>query len=160
MPNGTVKFFNAAKGFGFITSDEQGAEVFVAAASVAAIGVSSLKPGQRVFFETVPDKKGPKAIDLKLIGDAPPARRKEQAGAVPEKSTAKPALTIYLAHGDDAASEILDEVRRAGHEPRIVDYIAAPPTMEELKSLSLLLRNNNQSLARKYEPPVSGAAAR
>jgi len=66
MATGIVKFFNAAKGFGFITPDDGGKDVFVPAASIASSGLSRLKPGQRVTFESQPDGKGPKAVDLKL----------------------------------------------------------------------------------------------
>jgi len=61
MPNGTVKFFNVNKGFGFITSDEGGKEVFVPAASPASSGITNLKTGHRVCFESKPDTKGPMA---------------------------------------------------------------------------------------------------
>ena len=72
MPNGTVKFFNAAKGFGFITPDEKGKEIFLPAASLTSAGIAELKAGQRVSFEALPDTKGPKAVDLKVIADAQP----------------------------------------------------------------------------------------
>ena len=71
MSNGTVKFFNAAKGFGFITPDGGGKDVFVPANSVSSAGVSNLKAGQRVSFETEPDSKGPKAVGLKVLAEAP-----------------------------------------------------------------------------------------
>ncbi len=67
---GTVKFFNHAKGFGFITPDEGGNDVFVHISAVQASGLSGLEDGQKVSFETEPDKrgKGPKAIDLSVDG--------------------------------------------------------------------------------------------
>lgn len=63
---GTVKFFNSEKGFGFITPDEGGKDVFVHISAVEQSGMQGLQDGQRVSFETEPDKrgKGPKAIDL------------------------------------------------------------------------------------------------
>jgi CspA family cold shock protein len=63
---GTVKFFNHAKGFGFITPDEGGNDVFVHISAVQASGLSGLEDGQKVSFETEPDKrgKGPKAVNL------------------------------------------------------------------------------------------------
>ena len=64
--NGTVKFFNQAKGFGFITPDEGGTDVFVHITAVETSDVGILNEGMRISFETEPDKrgKGPKAVDL------------------------------------------------------------------------------------------------
>ncbi len=63
---GTVKFFNAQKGFGFITPDEGGKDVFVHVTAVERSGIGSLDEGMRISFETEPDKrgKGPKAVNL------------------------------------------------------------------------------------------------
>jgi len=150
MPNGTVKFFNAAKGFGFITPDEQGKEVFLPATSVTSSGISGLTPGQRVSFETRPDTKGPKAIDLKII--APVPKPPDRSSAPPARGEDARKLILYIDPDSDAAGEVLAELRRAGNEPDVVDYIASPPAKDELKKLSLLLRESNQSLVRKYEP--------
>jgi CspA family cold shock protein len=64
---GTVKFFNASKGFGFITPDDGGKDVFVHITAVERSGIGALNDGMRISFETEPDKrgKGPKAVDLK-----------------------------------------------------------------------------------------------
>jgi cold shock protein len=69
MPTGTVKFFNANKGFGFITPDGGGPDIFLHVTAVERAGLASLNEGQRVSFETEPDKKGkgPKAVNLQLI---------------------------------------------------------------------------------------------
>lgn len=66
--NGTVKFFNQTKGFGFITPDEGGKDVFVHITAVERSGIGALADGMRVSFETEPDKKGkgPKAVKLQL----------------------------------------------------------------------------------------------
>lgn len=66
MASGTVKFFNMEKGFGFITPDEGGDDVFVHITAVKDAGLNDLKDGQRVNFETEPDRrgKGPKAVNL------------------------------------------------------------------------------------------------
>ena len=68
MANGTVKFFNQSKGFGFITPEEGGADVFVHITAVQASGLPGLDDGQKVSFETEPDRrgKGPKAVNLQL----------------------------------------------------------------------------------------------
>jgi CspA family cold shock protein len=67
---GTVKFFNASKGYGFITPDDGGKDVFVHVTAVERSGLGALADGQRVSFETEPDKrgKGPKAVELQPAG--------------------------------------------------------------------------------------------
>lgn len=64
--NGTVKFFNAQKGYGFITPDDGGKDVFVHVTAVEQSGIRELNEGSRVSFDTEPDKrgKGPKAVNL------------------------------------------------------------------------------------------------
>jgi cold shock protein len=66
---GTVKFFNNDKGFGFITPDGGGADVFVHISAVQDSGLSGLADSQKVEFDTEPDKrgKGPKAVNLSVI---------------------------------------------------------------------------------------------
>ena len=66
MAKGTVKWFNATKGFGFIQPDTGGKDVFVHISAVQASGLPGLEDGQKVSFETEPDKrgKGPKAVNL------------------------------------------------------------------------------------------------
>jgi CspA family cold shock protein len=70
MTTGIVKFFNADKGFGFITPDDGGKDVFVHITAVKEAGMADLRDGQRVSFDTEPDSrgKGPKAINLKNAG--------------------------------------------------------------------------------------------
>ena len=64
--NGTVKFFNASKGYGFITPDDGGKDIFVHVTAVEQSGLSTLTDGMRISFEVEPDKrgKGPKAVEL------------------------------------------------------------------------------------------------
>ena len=69
MPqSGTVKFFNHAKGFGFITPDDGNKDVFVHISAVQASGLQGLDDGQKVTFDTEPDRmgKGPKAVNLRV----------------------------------------------------------------------------------------------
>jgi CspA family cold shock protein len=64
--SGTVKFYNAQKGYGFIKPDDGGKDVFVHVTAVERAGIASLDEGARISFETEPDKrgKGPKAVNL------------------------------------------------------------------------------------------------
>jgi CspA family cold shock protein len=68
---GTVKFFNQTKGFGFITPDQGGKDVFVHITAVERSGIGSLDEGMRVSFDTEPDKrgKGPKAVNLQVAAE-------------------------------------------------------------------------------------------
>ena len=68
--SGTVKFFKADKGFGFITPDAGNSDVFVHISAVERSGLPGLDSGQRVSFETEPDRrgKGPKAVNLQVEG--------------------------------------------------------------------------------------------
>ena len=65
MTIGTVKFFNTAKGFGFIAPEGGGKDVFVHATAVEAAGIGSLNEGDKVTFDVQPDARGSKAVNLK-----------------------------------------------------------------------------------------------
>jgi CspA family cold shock protein len=65
MTVGTVKFFNTTKGFGFISPEGGGKDVFVHASAVEMAGLRSLAEGQRVSFDIQPDARGSKAVNLK-----------------------------------------------------------------------------------------------
>jgi CspA family cold shock protein len=62
---GTVKFFNATKGFGFISPEGGGKDVFVHISAVERAGWRTLNEGQRVSFDMEPDARGPKAVNLR-----------------------------------------------------------------------------------------------
>ncbi len=66
MQQGTVKWFNAKKGYGFI-SDEQGNEVFVHFSALVMDGFKELKDGDAVAFEVVDGDKGPQASNVSRI---------------------------------------------------------------------------------------------
>src|SRR5690348_8487548 len=166
MIKGTVKFFNNAKGFGFITPDDGGKDVFVPAATITQSGSGRLKAGQRVSFETEPDPKGPKAVRLTLLDEPPREVVREIPRDLPRdisrdvpkeiprdasplrdtRPAPRPAVTLYHDPADEESADILDALRDAGHEPRLVDVNLTPPTRDELKRLSLLLREADQSL--------------
>ena len=68
MATGTVKWFNATKGFGFIQPDGGGKDVFVHITAVQRSGIPELNEGMKISFEIQPDKRGrgPQAVDLQL----------------------------------------------------------------------------------------------
>ena len=73
MPVGKVRFYDAEKGFGFLTKDE-GGDVYVRANALPP-GVTTLKPGQKVEFGVVEGRRGEQALSLHLL-EAPPSLAK------------------------------------------------------------------------------------
>ncbi|MET8872415.1 MULTISPECIES: cold-shock protein [Nocardia] len=67
MAQGSVKWFNSEKGFGFIAQDGGGPDVFVHYSAVSGSGFRSLEEGQRVEFEIGQGQKGPQAQDVRAI---------------------------------------------------------------------------------------------
>ena len=67
MATGTVKWFNNDKGFGFITPDEGGKDLFVHHSAIQANGFRTLEDGARVNYEAEDGPKGPKAINVESI---------------------------------------------------------------------------------------------
>jgi CspA family cold shock protein len=65
MKKGTVKWFNAQKGFGFIC-DEQGNDIFVHFSGLAMDGYKSLDDGQSVTFELTDGNRGPQAVNVNI----------------------------------------------------------------------------------------------
>jgi CspA family cold shock protein len=70
MATGTVKWFNATKGFGFIQPDQGGPDAFVHISAVERAGMNSLNEGQKVEYELVSDRRSGKmsADNLKAVG--------------------------------------------------------------------------------------------
>ena len=62
-----MKWYNAAKGFGFIGPDQGGKDIFVHASALEHAGISGLAEGQRVAVDVVQRSKGPEAAGLRLI---------------------------------------------------------------------------------------------
>ncbi|MGN6608854.1 MAG: cold-shock protein [Jatrophihabitans sp.] len=67
MAQGTVKWFNNEKGFGFIAPDGGGADVFVHYSAITGNGYKSLEENQRVEFETTQGQKGPQAANVRAV---------------------------------------------------------------------------------------------
>lgn len=84
MPRGKVKFYDAEKGFGFLT-DEDGSSVYVHA-SVLPDQMTTLRPGTRVEFDVADGRRGPSALSVRLLEPAPSvvrARRKKPEDMAP-----------------------------------------------------------------------------
>ena len=67
MPQGTVKWFNAEKGFGFIAQDDGGPDVFVHFSAIQGDGYRSLDENQRVEFEVTQGQRGPQADQVRPV---------------------------------------------------------------------------------------------
>lgn len=67
MAQGTVKWFNAEKGYGFITPDEGGQDLFVHHSAIQVQGFRTLDEGQRVSFEVGQGQKGPQATNVQKV---------------------------------------------------------------------------------------------
>ena len=67
MTQGTVKWFNEGKGFGFITPDDGAKDVFVHYSAIQGAGYRSLEENQRVQFEITQGAKGPQAVEVSAV---------------------------------------------------------------------------------------------
>ena len=68
MPiNGTVKFYNHSRGFGFIQPEDGSKDVFVHATALEAAGIPSIDEGDKVTFEVEPGPKGPRAVNVTIV---------------------------------------------------------------------------------------------
>jgi cold shock protein len=70
MATGTVKWFNATKGFGFIQPDDGGKDVFVHISAVERAGMNDLTEGQKISFELVADKRSGRSSAANLKAEA------------------------------------------------------------------------------------------
>ncbi|WP_460868095.1 cold-shock protein [Rhodococcus aerolatus] len=84
MPTGKVKWYDAEKGFGFV-SQEQGEDVYVRSSALPA-GVETLKAGQKVEFGMASGRRGPQALSVSLVEPAPSIKN-SGPGAAPKKHT-------------------------------------------------------------------------
>lgn len=68
MPTGTVKWFDPRQGFGYITPDDGGPEVFIHTSIVQASGLDTLTEAQTVAYEVQVNRKGPRAVSVTAAG--------------------------------------------------------------------------------------------
>lgn len=71
MQTGVVKWFNNAKGYGFVLADDDGKDVFAHYSAVDMDGYRTLRAGQCVAFEAIDGPKGLHAVSIKILDDAP-----------------------------------------------------------------------------------------
>ena len=122
MPTGKVKWYDAEKGFGFLSKDE-GGDVYVRSDALPA-GVGSLKPGSRVEFGLVQGRKGDQALQVRLL-EAPPSLAK----AIRKK----PADMVNII---EDLYRLLENVEKSYRNNRHPDAKVAKPTAKVLRALA------------------------
>ena len=83
MATGTVKWFNNAKGYGFILADEGGEDLFAHYSAITMEGYKTLKAGQQVTFEVTKGDKGLHAINISAPANEMPMQSMSRTSAVP-----------------------------------------------------------------------------
>ena len=126
MPVGKVRFYDAEKGFGFLTKDE-GGDVYVRSDALPA-GVTTLKPGSRVEFGLVQGRKGDQALQVRLLDPAPSV-----AKAVSKANRKKPADMVNII---EDLYNLLENVENAYRNGRHPDAKVARPTAKVLRALA------------------------
>ena len=126
MPSGKVKWYDAGKGFGFL-SQEDGPDVYVHADALPA-GSGALKPGTRVEFGIAQGRKGDQALQVKVL-DAPPsvARNQQQA----KRRAPEEMVTIV-----EDLIRLLDDTGEAYRHGRHPDSRTAKPAAKLLRALA------------------------
>ena len=122
MPTGKVKWYDADKGFGFLSKDE-GGDVYVRAAALPT-GITSLKAGTRVEFGVVQGRKGDQALQVRLL---------EPAQSVSKAMRKKPAEMVNIIEDLYRLLESIEKGYRNGRHP---DPRTAKPTAKLLRALA------------------------
>jgi len=126
VPSGKVKWYDAEKGFGFL-SDDDGADVFLHADALPA-GVTTLKGGTRVEFGVVEGRRGTQALSLRVLDPAPSV-----AASVAAKNRTSPeALTIIV----EDVIKLLDSVSTTLHRGKYPDKAAAAKVAKVLRGIA------------------------
>ncbi|MFF0542411.1 cold-shock protein [Nocardia thailandica] len=97
MPTGRVKWYDVEKGFGFLSQDE-GEDVYVRSSALPE-GVEGLKPGQRVEFGMAAGRRGPQALNLKVLETPPSVRANLSAAQSARKEATGPRKSPDELHG-------------------------------------------------------------
>jgi CspA family cold shock protein len=126
VPTGKVKWYDAEKGFGFLSKDE-GGDVYVRSDALP-VGTPTLKPGSRVEFGLVQGRKGDQALQVRLLE---PVR--SVAKAVSKASRKKPADMVVIIEDLYSLLESVQGSYRAGRHP---DAKVAKPTAKVLRALA------------------------
>lgn len=122
MPTGKVKWYDADKGFGFLSKDE-GGDVYVRAAALPT-GVTTLKAGQRVEFGIVQGRKGDQALQVRVL---------EPTQSVSKAMRKKPAEMVNIVEDLYRLLENIEKGYRNGRHP---DPKTAKPTAKLLRALA------------------------
>jgi cold shock protein len=115
MPQGTVKWFNDEKGYGFITPDDGGEDLFVHHTGIAGRGFKSLEEGDKVSYEVTQGRKGIQAVNVsKGSTDRPDSRGAEELLRVPLDVEGAARILVKHFDPDDLYWAMVEEVRRRG----------------------------------------------
>jgi len=106
MAIGTVKWFNNAKGYGFILPDGGGDDLFAHFSSIQMDGYKTLKAGQAVCFEIIEGPKGLQATNIQATGESPALSVEEANGAAATTSVAS--VTVEDTSSGPAGDDLLD----------------------------------------------------
>ena len=112
MPQGTVKWFNDDKGYGFITPDDGGEDLFVHHTGIAGSGFKSLEEGEKVSYEVTQGKKGMQTVNVfKGSTDRPGSRGTEEFLRVPPEVEGAARILAEHFEPDDLYWAMVEEVR-------------------------------------------------
>jgi CspA family cold shock protein len=126
VPTGKVKWYDAEKGFGFLSKDD-GGDVYVRADALPA-GTPALKPGSRVEFGLVQGRKGDQALQVRLLEPVASV-----AKAVSKSQRKKPADMVNIIEDLYGLLENIERSYRGGRHP---DGKVAKPTAKVLRALA------------------------
>ena len=126
MPSGKVKWYDAEKGFGFLTRDD-GGEVFVHS-SVLPKGVTALKPGQKVEFGIAESRRGQQALSVRII--EPPTLARGARGRLKRKKPDEMAVIV------EDLIKLLDELQTFYQKGRQPDAALAKKAAVVLRAVA------------------------
>jgi len=126
VPTGKVKWYDAERGFGFLSKDD-GGDVYVRSDALPA-GVATLKPGTRVEFGLVQGRKGDQALQVRVLEPV-----KSVAKAVSKANRKKPADMVNII---EDLYNLLENVESAYRNGRHPDAKVARPTAKVLRALA------------------------